>query len=94
MKHLTLALVAPFLLSACMDTAPADPAPTDPAPDQCGAAGLQSLVGQPRSVLAAMTFPEGTRIIEPGMAVTMDYRPDRLNITIGEDGAIAAVACT
>lgn len=100
MKQIALALAAPLFLSACMDMAPPNPAPADPAPadpapaDQCGAAGMQSLVGQPASVLAAMTFPAGTRIIEPGMAVTMDYRPDRLNITIGEDGLIAAVACT
>lgn len=90
MKHLTVALVAPLLLSACMPAAPVDITTAD----QCGAAGLQNLVGQPQGAIAAMTFPEGTRIITPGMAVTMDYRPDRLNITIGDDGNIASVTCT
>lgn len=91
MKQILIPLALPLVLAAC-DMAPA-PVP-EPAPDECGASGLQHLVGQPASVLAAMTFPEGTRIIEPGTAVTMDYRPDRLNITIGEDGNIAVVNCT
>lgn len=93
MKQLVLAL--PLVLAACMEAPPSQPQPvTDPMPDMCGATALQHLVGQPQSALAAMTFPEGTRILTPGMAVTMDYRPDRLNITIGEDGLIASVTCT
>ncbi len=92
MKQLVLAL--PLVLAACAEVPPRGEPVVDPMPDLCGAAALQTLVGQPQSVLAAMTFPEGTRIITPGMAVTMDYRPDRLNITIGEDGNISGVNCT
>lgn len=89
MKRIALALAAPLALAACL----ADEPDTMPDEDQCGAAALQSLVGQPQAVLDAMTFPEGTRIIQPGMPVTMDYRPDRLNIQIGEDGLIKSVHC-
>jgi Peptidase inhibitor I78 family len=42
-------------------------------------------------VLAAMTFPSPTRIIEPGMAVTMDYSPERLNIWLAEGRVMAEV---
>jgi hypothetical protein len=58
---------------------PAPPGPPD-ATDTCGAAGLQSLVGQPRSVLATMRFGVPVRIEEPGQSYTMDYRADRLRI--------------
>jgi hypothetical protein len=34
------------------------------------------------------------RVIKPGMAVTMDYRPDRLNVQVGEDGKISKFTCT
>lgn len=62
--------------------------------DQCGAGALQGLVGQPRTVLEGMTFADGTRIIEPGTPVTLDYRPDRLNIGIDEAGRIGWINCT
>ena len=51
----------------------------------CGADGMAALVGQPTTVFASMTFPVGTRFIFPGMPVTMDYNPERLNFDI--DGA-------
>lgn len=89
MKRLILALAAPLALAACIDGEPG----TMPDADQCGAAALQSLVGQPQSVIDSMTFPDGTRIILPDTPVTMDYRPDRLNIQIGEDGLVESVHC-
>lgn len=69
------------------------PGPLPPEADACGAAGLQGLIGQEASVLAAMSLPMGTRIIQPGMAVTMDYREDRLNIELDGAGKIIRVAC-
>ncbi|MFN3282347.1 MAG: I78 family peptidase inhibitor [Tabrizicola sp.] len=65
-----------------------------PVPDTCGAAGMQELVGQSRDALAAMTLPQGTRVIEPGMAVTGDLRQDRLNLDIDAQGRIARVRCS
>ncbi len=64
------------------------------APGDCGAAGLQSLVGQGDAALAAITFPvDAVRFIEPGMAVTQDFNPERLNIIYDEAGLIAEVKC-
>jgi hypothetical protein len=85
-----LILSALALLAACQMDRDRMPPLTDPeqacVPDR-------TLIGQPESVLAAMTFPEGTRIYRSGDALTMDYRPDRLNIEIGADGTIIAVSC-
>jgi hypothetical protein len=67
--------------------------PDMPGPNACGAEGMQDLVGKSQGVLAAMTFPAGTRIITPGMAVTEDYSSSRLNIDLDEAGKIAGVWC-
>ncbi len=61
--------------------------------DDCGANGLAWLVGEPESLLAAMTFVDTTRFIGPGDAVTMDFNAERLNIVTGKDGRIARVYC-
>jgi len=65
----------------------------------CGAEKLGAYIGQPASdeVIAAITQSRGDkpmRVVTPGMAVTMDYRPDRLNVKVGEDGKISALDCS
>ncbi|MES2142817.1 MAG: I78 family peptidase inhibitor [Pseudomonadota bacterium] len=91
MQTWMLALPALALVIAACQPVPATP--IDPTLASCGASDLQSLVGQDKTVLATMTFPAPTRIIEPGMAVTMDYSATRLNIWIAEDDSIARVTC-
>ena len=80
-------------LAACQPTqAPAlDKVP--PMSDACGAAALQALVGQDRSVLDTMTLPAPNRVIAYGRPVTMDYSEGRLNILLGKDGRIRRVHC-
>ena len=91
MKHVLAALfLGPLVLAGCVVT-PVDPA--DPV-DLCGASDLQYLVGQPGRVLDGMRFSQDLRVIQPGMAVTMDYRPDRLNITINDFDQIERVYCS
>lgn len=79
-------LAAVAALAGCVD-------PRPPEQNACGAAGMQDLIGQDKAVLAAMTFPMGTRVIEPGMAVTEDYSPSRLNLDIDQSGRITRVWC-
>lgn len=79
-----LALALALGLAACVAV---------PDEDACGAAGMQDLVGQDKAVLAAMTFPAGTRVIEPGTAVTEDYSASRLNIDVDASGTITGVWC-
>ncbi|MBM3605224.1 MAG: hypothetical protein FJX25_10860 [Alphaproteobacteria bacterium] len=84
-------LAAAGLLAAC-EPVPVAPAPLPPS-DECGAAGYQGLIGQPRDVLAQMNFPLNTRVIGPDDMVTADFRPERLNIEYGRNGRIEKVSC-
>lgn len=59
----------------------------------CGAADLQYLMGQKARVLTTMRFSQPLRVLKPGMAVTMDYAPNRLNIELDAADTIIRVAC-
>lgn len=59
----------------------------------CPAEQYQTLVGQPRSEIDEAALPQPARVFGPGDAVTMDYRTDRLNVEIGEDGVVRRVYC-
>lgn len=61
--------------------------------DSCGADALQDLVGQPGTVLETMRFEQELRVIEYGMAVTLDFNPSRLNIALDQQEIIATVSC-
>jgi len=63
------------------------------AKDSCGAAGYQSAVGTPHEAHDFTDPDRPVRIIPPNSAVTMDHRPDRLNIDIDEDGVITRIWC-
>jgi hypothetical protein len=91
------ALLIPLCLAACVEAEsppyPGDMPPPLPPEDSCGAPDLQFLRGQPETVLQTMKFGVPVRIIRPGMAVTMDYNPTRLNIEIDETGEIFRISC-
>jgi hypothetical protein len=92
MKHaFPLLLCAPLLLSACVIV----PVPTPPVDNlsSCGADDLQYLVGRPGVVLDGMRFSQDVRVIQYGMAVTMDYSPYRLNIWLDRRDVIERVTC-
>ncbi|KAK4151786.1 PUA domain-containing protein [Chaetomidium leptoderma] len=36
-------------------------------------------------------LPQETRVIEPGMMVTRDYKPERLNVNVNEEGIVSHV---
>ncbi len=82
-------LAALALLAACQ---PEPPVASPAGGDGCGASRLAGLVGQR---LDAVRLPEGpeARIIGPDTIVTMDFRPDRLNVSVTEDGTIDRVYC-
>lgn len=75
---------------------------TDPVPDStgmtCNAAAAQGDVGQAASqdvvdLIVKTTGAAAARVIKPGMAVTMDYRQDRVNIEVDAKNMITAVRC-
>ncbi|KAK4146574.1 uncharacterized protein C8A04DRAFT_25490 [Dichotomopilus funicola] len=37
-------------------------------------------------------LPEESRVIEPGAVVTRDFKPDRLNVHVKEDGTVSHVS--
>ena len=86
-----------FGVAACVPAAPPYPGEPVPVPDggvnQCGALDLQYLVGAPAQELDAMRFNKPVRVIRPGMAVTMDFNPERLNFEVDRSGRIARVTC-
>lgn len=66
----------------------------------CNAAHLADAVGKQlvaqgagAGEVALTSLPEPYRIVYPGAAVTMDFRPDRLTITATREGTITRLTC-
>lgn len=87
---LAVLLPACLALAACQQDVATAP---DPMAPSCGADGLQALVGGPLSAFTAPPAARAVRVIGPDMAVTMDYRPDRLNVEHDRDQVIKRVFC-
>ena len=88
----TLISLSLLTLAACQPAPPAN----DPPPmtnQTCIADSLQHHVGQPLSSLDRASLPAPTRIIGPGMSVTMDYRVERLNIEYDGAQIIQRIYC-
>lgn len=94
-----LLLVSVFALTACQTAGTPDQVSGSPGPaaadrDQpCAAAEFEHLVGSSGDGITASMFPPGTRILKPGMVMTMDYRGDRLNVVIDGEGNVDRVYC-
>ena len=93
-------IAAALPLAACASAGyEADPAPVPPPPEMtCNADGAQSFVGRTASaeIGAALLRATGARTLRwvaPGMAVTMDYRPDRLTVSYDNSYKIERVSC-
>lgn len=84
------------LVSACASTpAPATPDTAEEATqaDTCGMARFSHLIGTRADQIDRATLPAGTRVITPEMAVTMDFRAERLNIMVGTNGIVGSMRC-
>jgi len=80
--------------NAGAETAPPPPAEqTAPMSDACPADAYQVLIGQPRAEIDVDSLPRPHRVYGHLDMVTMDYRPDRLNVVTGEDGVVRRVFC-
>ena len=93
-KHL-VSVVSILWLAGCQMSAPQVSLPNlgNDMVENCGAEDLQNLIGQPKSVLDSMRFSQTLRVIEPGMMVTEDYSPSRLNIYVNGAGIISELRC-
>lgn len=96
----------PILLVACagqqsgrpVETGAREPIDLRDDDDPCGAALVQGYVGLRANDVTRQQVAEASRArtvrwIEPGMAVTMDYRADRLNGELDADGVIETLRC-
>ncbi len=92
-------------LAACASGPAPTPAPA-PAPDgtpspagmQCHADAAGAAIGQQPSaaVVARARTDAGartTRVLHPGQPATMDFRQDRLNIRLDDDGVVKSLDC-
>ena len=82
-----LAMMAMAATAAC--TMPED---DGEGADPCNADARSGLIG---TNIAAVTLPAALdhRIVKPDSAVTLDHRPERLNIHVDEDGVIQRLDC-
>lgn len=79
-------------LAGC--TVAPDPAPLPPQiEDTCGAARFADLIGQDATALERRLLLGQVRVIRPGDAVTMDFRPERINFKIADDETIQQIDC-
>ncbi|HEX8215449.1 MAG TPA: I78 family peptidase inhibitor, partial [Allosphingosinicella sp.] len=74
------------------------PPPPPPPAGSCNAARAQGLVGraagqQLGNEALRLTGARSLRWIAPNSAVTMDYRPDRLNIETNAQNRVRAIGC-
>lgn len=91
-------LIAAVALGACTTTQPSEGERVPAMADSCDTSPLARLVGKPfsASVEADAKKQSGlsnVRVIRPGMAVTMDFRPDRLNIDLDDKGVVTGFRC-
>jgi hypothetical protein len=66
--------------------------------DSCGLGSIGDLVGKPVTETTAddarkRSGARAVRVIRPGMMVTMDFRPDRLNIVVDDKGNVTNLRC-
>lgn len=87
---------ASALLAGCatmMDDENGEMDVVDRSGGECAAQQFQLLIGQLREEVDTSTLPVPYRMYGRGDAVTMDYRPDRLNVVIGDNGRVERVTC-
>lgn len=90
MKKLCAFLASSMVLTACNPETV--PSPKDDL-SSCGASNLQSLVGANVASYDFDTLDQDVRILPPGSVMTMDHRPDRLNVDLDETDQITRLWC-
>ncbi|WP_460814816.1 I78 family peptidase inhibitor [Luteimonas pelagia] len=96
--RLMLPIALTLAISACAPTPPAGGTPPPPHAGTCDAEAARWAIGQAATpdVVERIRVDTGSRtarVIGPDDMVTMDYRPDRVNVKTNERGAITEVTC-
>jgi hypothetical protein len=61
--------------------------------DECGASRYQHLVGEHFPGVIQASLPSDTYVLGHGRVTTLEYRPGRINVTLGGGGQILAIGC-
>lgn len=102
MKHLAILPFAALAMACAPMAEPGEPAPpTERMPGEdspCNADGAQQFIGRyadkaAGEAIVAATGAQSFQWVGPGMAVTMDYRPDRVRVSYDEAMKITSVRC-
>lgn len=95
---LALIALAGLGLSGCQSTGgqSAQNIPVPPSvseKDTCNVEQNLTLIGTDAKKVNLSKLPKGTRLLHPNSPVTMDFRPDRLNIYADDKGKIVRLDC-
>ena len=98
MKSLLILAPAALALGACHPETAAAPPPHARPGGTCHADRVQGLIGKAVDDAAAQQARQRSgarllRVLLPGQMMTMDFRPDRLNIILGPDRVATRVNC-
>lgn len=90
-------LLAVLSCTACAST-PSDQTAGAGSPGECRAEPAQQYVGRKADTqiveaAKSASTSQQVRVIGPDDAVTLDYRPDRLNLRVDADRTIVAITC-
>jgi hypothetical protein len=100
MPHKGLAFV-PLMAAACSTMAADEPEPAvrgETPSYTCRAEGMDRFVGrdgtpETGAEILRASGAKTLRWLRPGMAVTMDFRNDRVNLRIASDNRVQSVSC-
>lgn len=95
---LTLALAAAACTAPYAGTPAPDLAPGAPIDGPCSADNAQDLIGEQATSdlglrIMQRTAARALRWIQPDQAVTMDYRPDRVNVHLDASNRVERITC-
>jgi hypothetical protein len=93
-----LGMIATLALGGCAPTPAAETPATLPSGVECDATSIQDLVGKPlgKDTVADARRRSGAasaRVLTPDMAVTMEFRADRLNVQVDAKNVVTRVGC-
>lgn len=91
MRLATISLIAcaGLGLAACVQETPEETL----APQECGAAEYADRVGTPLSTFDVSKVKAPVRVLGPDSIMTMDHRPDRMNVYHNDEGVIEKIIC-
>ena len=59
----------------------------------CDVGRYRTLIGRPIEEIDTAALPRPLRVYRTGSRITMDYRPERLNVVVGPDGFVVKIKC-